>query len=110
MKTHTASYKTNISNIGRQCDSIITYELNGSTVELGTEVLNSITPHYQGDILKSVMKQLDIDTNTDIPVGTTINYQFGVLVNDEFEYIDFGNYIVKYNLSYYNKKLYKYNM
>ena len=94
MKAHTNNYKNCISSNGRELDSIISYELNGDTIELGAEDLNSITPHYKGDILKSVMKQLDIDTNVDIPLGTEINYQFGVKVNGQYEYLDFGNYIV----------------
>ena len=94
MKLHSNNYKTNISTNGRELDSIITYELDSETIELGAEELNSISPHYKADILKSVMKQLDIDSNVDIPIGTEINYQFGVKVNDSYEYLDFGNYIV----------------
>lgn len=94
MKVHSNDYKTTISNIGKQLDSKITYTIDNETIELGGEELNSITPHYKGDILKSVMKQLDIDSNVDIPVGTVINYQFGVKVGDTYEYLDFGNYIV----------------
>ena len=116
MRTHSSGFKENIANIGRQFDSIITYELDGDTIELGSEELNSITPHYKGDILKSVMKQLDIDSNVDIPIGTLINYQFGVKVNNDYEYINFGNYIVNkseeqkdtnsYKLTCYDKMLY----
>ena len=94
MKTHTNNYKTNIAMFGRQLDSIITYTIDNEIIELGAEELNSITPHYKGDILKSVMKQLDIDSNVEIPVGTEINYKFGVKVGDSYEYLDFGNYIV----------------
>ena len=94
MKTHTNGFKNAIKDFGRQLDSKITYELDGETIELGSEQLNSITPHYQADILKSVMKQLDIDSNVEIPIGTEINYQFGLLVNGSYEYIDFGNYII----------------
>lgn len=94
MRVHTNDFKTNISQMGRQQDSIIMYEISGETIELGTEELNSITPHYKGDILKSVMKQLDIDSNVDIPVGTVVNCQYGIKVGDDYEYLDYGNYIV----------------
>ena len=94
MKTHTSRFKELIKQNGRQLDSKITYELDGDTIELGVEQLNSITPHYEADILKSVMKQLDVDSNVEIPVGTEINYQFGLLVDGDYEYLDFGNYIV----------------
>lgn len=94
MKVHTSGLKTNISTMGRDLDSKITYELNGETIELGSDELNSISPHYKADILKSVMKQLDLDSKIDIPIGTEINYQFGVKVNGQYEYLDYGNYIV----------------
>ena len=94
MKLHTNRFKDEVKNFGREIDSKIIYELDGETIELGGEELNSITPHYEGAILKSVMRQLDIDSNVDIPVGTVLNYQFGVKVDSAYEYINFGNYIV----------------
>ena len=129
MKAHTSEFKNQIKEFGREIDSIISYELNGETIELGNEDLNSITPHYKGTILKSVMKQLDIDSNVDIPIGTVLNYQFGVKVRDNeideeiendyrtnYDYINFGNYIVKesekqedtgsYAITCYDKMLY----
>lgn len=124
MKTHTSDFKNNIKKLGRELDSIITYTLNNEEMELGNNNLNSVTPHYQGALLKSVMKQLDIDSNTNIPIGTEINYQFGVKVRnnevqdyrDNYDYIDFGNYIVyssekqedtrSYKIICYDKMLY----
>lgn len=116
MKTHTSAYKNTIKTIGRQLDSKITYTLDGDTVELGSADLNSITPSFESNILKSAMKELVIDSNIEIPVGTIINYQLGVMVNNEFEYLDFGNYIVKeaekqedtrsYKVLCYDKMLY----
>lgn len=94
MKPHTSSYKDEIKKFGRQIDSKITYVLNNEDVELGTEELNLVSYHYEGQILKSVMKQLDIDSNIDIPIGTEVNYQFGLKVENYYEYLDFGNYIV----------------
>lgn len=94
MKTHTNAYKTNIKLLGREIDSKITYTLNEEEIELGKEDINSITPHYEGSMLKSVMKQLDVDSNVEIPLGTEINYQFGLKVENDYEWIDFGNYIV----------------
>lgn len=116
MKAHTSDFKNQIKTMGRELDSKITYTLNGVNVELGKEQLNSITPTYQGALLKSVMKELDIDSNVYIPVGTILNYQFGVKVNGEYEYLNFGNYIVYkaekqedtngYKLICYDKMLY----
>ena len=94
MKTHTNNFKNEIKLYGKQLDSKIIYPSLSGTVELGVDELNSITPHYEGGILKSVMRGLTIDSNVEIPKGTMLNYQFGVLVNGTFEYINFGNYIV----------------
>ena len=116
MKAHTSNFKEQIKTMGRELDSKITYTLNGVNVELGKEQLNSITPTYQGALLKSVMKELDIDSNVYIPEKTILNYQFGVKVNGEYEYINFGNYVVykaekqedtnSYKLTCYDKMLY----
>ena len=94
MKARTSDYKNNVKLFGRELDSKITYTIDGVDYELGSDQLNSVTPHYEGAILKSVMRQLDIDSNAEIPVNTVINYQFGVKVNNSYEYINFGNYIV----------------
>lgn len=90
MKAHTSSFKEQIKLIGKEIDSRITF---GSTV-LGKDDLNAVTPSYQGAILKSVMKQLDIDSNVAIPIGTILKYEFGLKVNGEYEYINYGNYVV----------------
>ena len=95
MRVHSEGFRNQIIEMGREIDSIITYTIDDETIELGAEQLNSITPSFQGSILKSAMKQLIIDANADIPRGTEINYKFGLKVNGEYEYIDFGNYIVE---------------
>lgn len=94
MKTHTSQFKEDIKTIGKQLDSKITFEIDGVTQILTSEDLNGVTPTFQSAILKSVMKELDIDSNVDIPIGTEINYKFGVKLEGNFEYLDFGNYIV----------------
>ena len=116
MRTHTNDFKERISRFGRELDSKITYTLNSEEIELGNEQLNSVSMHYEGAILKSVMKQLDVDSNVDIPLDTVINYQFGVKVNNSYDYIDYGNFIVyksekqedtnSYKITCYDKMLY----
>ena len=94
MKAVSNDYKNLIKKLGRQIDAKVSFVADGDTIELGGEDLNSITLHYEGDILKSVMQQLDIDSNVDIPLGTILEAQFGLLVNGAYEYISFGNFIV----------------
>ena len=103
MKTHTNKYKEQIKTLGREIDAKITY----GNVELGGEELNSITPSFKSSILKSAMKELEIDSNVDIPLETEINLKFGVKVSGVYEYLDFGNYIVYKNEKQEDTKSYK---
>lgn len=116
MKIHTSNFKNGIKEFGRQIDSKITYTIDNEEIELGSEDLNSVSPHYESAILKSTMRQLDIDSNVEIPLETVINYQFGLKVGNEYEYLNFGNYVVynvekqedtnSYKITCYDKMLY----
>ena len=94
MKVHTSAYKDNIQIIGKQITSKITYLDNGQEITIAEEDINSVTPAFEGSILKSVMKELTIDCKFNIPRMTEINYQFGLMVNNSYEYLDFGKYYV----------------
>lgn len=94
MKTHTSDFKEEICLLGRQQAVRITYTIDDEEIILTSEDINSATPSYEGSLLKSVMKVLDLDSNTDIPLNTEIRFEYGLLVNGEYEYLDYGNYIV----------------
>lgn len=117
-----------IKQYGRMLDTIITYEINGEEHLLDSDVLYSVNPHFNSDLLKSVMKELDIESAVEIPKGTLLNIKLGVLVDlsitvaeltkmkmdrfdktpmnllskglKGFKYIDFGNYIVSKDPEY----------
>ena len=97
--------------------------MNGQEIVLNEEQINSISPHFKTDILKSAMKQLDFDSNVDIPIGTIVNYQFGVKVRNDnvteelnYDFVNYGNYVVtktqkqedtkSYLITCYDKMLY----
>ena len=111
MKQHTIDFKNQLTELGRQLKGIITY--GNTTLE---EEIYSITPHYNADLLKSVMKQLDLELTVDIPLNTVINCQIGILVNGDYEMLNYGNYVVyksekqedtnTYKLTCYDKMLY----
>ena len=111
MKAHTTGFKENLIELGRELRGVITY--GNTTLE---EEIYSITPHYEADILKSVMKQLDIELSVDIPLNTIINCQIGIKVNEQYEMLNFGNYVIyksekqedtnTYKLTCYDKLLY----
>ena len=116
MKLHTSEFKEEIKTLGKQQSVRITYKENNVTKTLTDEDINSATPNYEASLLKSVMKVLDLDSNIDIPLGTEIKFEYGLLVNGVYEYLDYGNYIVyssekqedtlSYKITCYDKMLY----
>ena len=91
MKAVSSNFKEELKTYGREFDDIITYNNN----TLNQEDLISVILSYDCSLLKTQMKCLKINCNTSIDIGTIINYQLGLKVNGNYEYIDYGNYIVK---------------
>ena len=94
MKSHTSNFKEEIKLLGKQQDVRITYMINDEQIVLSSEDINSATPNYEASLLKSVMKVLELDSNVSIPKGTEIKFEYGLLVNGAYEYLNYGNYIV----------------
>lgn len=90
MRTHTQAFKEELTKLGKQQKVLITY---GATT-LTNDQINSVTYSFDTTLLKSIMTCLEIDSNIEIPIDTEINFQYGLLVNDEYEYLDFGNFII----------------
>ena len=90
MRVHTKGFKDQIKKMGREIDSKITY---GNKV-LTSEELYGIYPIVNGSLLKSAMKELQFESSVQIPNNTIIKYEFGLKVNNEYEYLDYGIYIV----------------
>ena len=111
MKAHTTGFKNAVKNLGRQLRAVITY--GNVTLE---EEIYAVTPHFEGGILKSIMKQLDLELSVDIPLETVLNCRIGILVNGSYEMLNYGNYVVyksekqedtnTYKLTCYDKMLY----
>lgn len=116
MKAHTSGFKEQIKTLGRELDIKITYTINNETIVLTSEDINNLSLHYDGNILRSVMKTLEIDSNLNIPVNVIINLKIGLKVNGEYEYLNYGNYVVyasdkqedvnSYMITCYDKMLY----
>ena len=117
MKSHTSEFKEEIKTLGKQQSVKITYKENNVTKTLTDEDINSATPNYEASLLKSVMKVLELDSNVSIPKGTEIKFEYGLLVNGAYEYLNYGNYIVakepekqedtlSYKITCYDKMLY----
>lgn len=120
MKAHTSEYKNQIKLLGREITARVSYlskdgyyiliTENGDYLtteaqeqlitETGSEVyesedLYSVNPSFSTSLLKTVMKQVDIECANPIPKGNWIKIEFGLKVNDRYEYINFGDFFIK---------------
>lgn len=91
MRVHTNDFKTQIKEFGRQIDSRITFD---DLSYIGVENIFSVNPILNTELLKSTMKGLNFESNVDIDLDTHFKYEFGLLINDVPEWIDFGYYYV----------------
>lgn len=56
--------------------------------------------YWNTDLLKSVCKMLDLETNNNIPKGTELNIKVGLLVDGEYEYVDYGKFTTTQDSEY----------
>ena len=89
MRNVTSSFKTAIRE-PRQIDGKV---IVGSQT-LTSDVINQIIPKFNASLFKTVMKGVEIDSNTSISIGTNVNPQFALFTNNTFEWVDYGNYKV----------------
>ena len=120
MRTHTKAFKETIKELGRQIDGKIYYYPNynlitesgdtiltetdielvsqqfdkSNAIEIDSSLIYSMNIIKNGQLLQSLMKELDIELKYELNVGSVINAQFGLLVNNNYEYLDYGNYVV----------------
>lgn len=142
MRVHTNNLKTNIGSFGRIIDTRIYRYLNYNLIsenedtiitednipliseqidESNKELLDNskcyaINIVKNGQLLQSLMKEFDFESEYNLKVGEILNPQLGVLVNNAFEYLDYGNYVIyskefneesqRWNYVCYDKMLY----
>ena len=102
MRAHTNNFKNAIKEYGRQ---LYTYVYTYSTIihhlsgdgsnSLYADEINSIKYSYDCDLLKSRMQTLVIDSKVEIPIGTKLRYDIGLIINNSTEYIYYGDFYVK---------------
>lgn len=126
MKTITNDFKEALKNI-KQIDVIVSYadkentnfiitqnseflltEAQDNLVTESAEVIidnggiQNCAIYWNTDVFKSVCKMLDLETSNAIPKDTELNIKIGLLVDDEYEYVDYGKFYTieepKYNL------------
>ena len=120
MRTHTNEFKEELKVFGRQIKGKITYYPSYDLVsenddnilteadlqiiseqanyeepiEINEEDIFSISIIKNGDLLQSLMKEFDFETKIELNIGSVVNPQFGLLVNGNYEYLNYGNYII----------------
>lgn len=121
MRVHTNDFKNEIKQFGKQIDGriykfamnynlitennsniltedniqLITDNLDTSSQALiNSEDIYSMNIIKNGQLLQSLMKQFNFETTAELAIGDIVNPQFGLLVNGNYEYLDYGNYII----------------
>ena len=134
MKQVSANYKNQIKEMGREIDSIISYynhyqiitENNkyiltedgekilteqikeSSHIDITAEDIYSSKVITHGTLLKTMMKEFDFEVKQDIKIGSIVSYKFGLKVNDSYEYVDYGDFIVNQKEFNEDTKTYSY--
>ena len=88
MRQHTSDFKNKIKQMGREIKSVA---MHGST-ELE---LFDVRYSFEGNILKSVMRCLEIECTDELQKDDVITYKLGLKVGNAYEYMEFGSFIVK---------------
>lgn len=120
MRTHTSEFKEKLKVFGRQIQGKITYypsydlitedsnniltetdlqiiseQANyNDPIEISEEDIFSINIIKNGDLLQSLMKEFDFESKIELNIGSVVNPQLGLLVDEDYEYLDYGNYII----------------
>lgn len=91
MKNRTSGFKEAVKKLGREVDIKLTI----GTTEVARNKINRVCYSYEGQILKSVMKKLELDLDKSISItdGDEVNLQIGIKVNGSYEYLDYGNFV-----------------
>ena len=120
MRTHTNDFKETIKRYGRNIQGkiiyypsyeLITEDSNNilteadlqiiseqanyeEATEINAEDIFSMSIVKNGNLLQSLMKEFDFESKIELNIGSVVNPQFGVLVNGDYEYLDYGNYVI----------------
>jgi len=92
MRSVTYNFKTQIKELGRVIDSKIT--VDGINNPIMGEHLYNVSPILNTDILKSVMKGLNFESDVELDVGDRLKYEFGLYVDSAYEWLNYGYYYV----------------
>jgi len=80
MKANYANIKSKIYKMGRAIEvQLVNSKTDGTFIKnITSDDINYLSLHYEGGLLTSVMKQLDIQSNDAIDIGTVLQASFSV--------------------------------
>lgn len=108
MRTHTSNFKNALTGI-RQTDNKIIYTKNGVVKTLTADNIFRLSKSTNSDLLKTVMRTFEFESDIKFTTDTTFNLQSGLLVNGSYEFLNYGNYVLKDKPEYdLNSKRYTY--
>ena len=121
MKAHTSEFKNQIAKLGREIDFKIFLHTNDKIITengkflmtqdnfhlvveqfdeeevdeiITSEDIYNATISNKGNLLSTMMKEFDFETTKDLRVGDVFDCSFGLKVNGDYEYIDYGRYMI----------------
>ena len=68
---------------------------SSSYQDITAEDIYSSKVVIHGDLLKTMMKELDFEVKQDMKIGSIVDFKFGLKVNGQYEYVDYGEFIVQ---------------
>ena len=108
MRTHTSGFKEALTGI-RQADNKILYTIDGVTKTLTADNIFRLEKTTNTDLMKSVMKTFEFESDIKFKTDVTFSLQSGLLVENSYEYLNYGNFMLKEPPEYdLNTKRYSY--
>lgn len=121
MKIRTNNFKEEIAKLGRQIDFKINLHINDRLITqdnqfiitqdnlkliveqfneddidetIGAEDIYNATIVNKGNLLSTMMKEFDFEISEELRLGDVVDCSFGLKVDEEYEYINYGKYII----------------
>lgn len=121
MKARTEDFKNQIKLLGREIDfkiylhtndkiitedgkflmtqsnlNLIVEQFNEEEIDeiITAEDIYNVSIVNKGKLLSAIMKEFDFEVKQDLRVGDVVDCSFGLKVGEDYEYIDYGRYVI----------------
>lgn len=70
--------------------------INDGELTVQEVIAKELKYSFEGQLFKTIMQQIEITVKSASEIkGKKVDFQYGILVNNEFEYLDMGEYYIK---------------